>query len=495
MSSSSDVVPMSRATPAFLLPSGLEPVPGTRSPADADHVEEKKSPASILIVDDEPGLCSFLQRKLGKQFALLEVAHSAEDADALRQRLHFDLIVTDIRLPQQCGVGWVQEMRDQGIGTPVIFMTAFANVDTAIAALRAGAVDFILKPFRTEQMLSAIHRCLEQTKMQRENFVLRRQMDKMYTIDGMVGQCQTMKNVCEVIRRVAPTPSTVLIGGESGTGKELAARAIHQWSGRSGSFVPLNCGAVSTELLESELFGHTKGAFTGAHQAREGLFGYANSGTLFLDEIGEMPLNMQAKLLRVLEEGAVRPVGANREVPVDVRIVAATNRDLQQDVREGRFRKDLFYRLNVLRIDLPPLRERPDDIKRLLEYFNAALSSDLGLSPAPLSAEDLAMLQSYPWPGNVREFKNLIERSLLLGLAPSECLTSMNEPNDNSTALGDQQRLHMTLEEMEKHHILAVLSHVEDNQSEAARRLGISRKTLGRKLHSWLEAKGSTTVP
>ncbi len=469
---------------------------GLKLPAEAGLTgdSDTKKLGAILIVDDERGMCSFLKRALSKKYSLLEVADTVAEAEALRQRCHFDLIITDIRLPEQSGVDWVQDMRDQGVGTPVIFMTAFANVDTAIAALRAGAVDFILKPFRTEHMVNAVQRCLEQSKMQRENFVLRRQVEKLFTIDGMIGHCETMKKVCEVIQRVAPMPSTVLIAGESGTGKELAARAIHKWSGRSGSFVPVNCGAVSHELLESELFGHTKGAFTGAHQAREGLFGYANSGTLFLDEIGEMPLGMQAKLLRVLEERTIRPVGSNREVPVDVRIIAASNRDLEQEVRDGRFRKDLFYRLNVLRIELPPLRERPEDIGPLAEYFIASLSSDLGLSRLQLSKEDMDVLMAYDWPGNVREFKNLIERSLLLGQSPRECLKNMFSVEETIPGNNENQMLDMSLQDVEKFHILSVLKHVDGNQSEAARRLGVSRKTLGRKLHGWLANSAGGTL-
>ncbi len=458
-----------------------------RVQSDNDKLQTRKQLGSILIVDDEPGMCNFLQRALGKKYSLLEVADDVETAEALRQRCHFDLIITDIRLPGQSGVDWVQEMRDQGIGTPVIFMTAYADVNTAIAALRAGAVDFILKPFRTDQMLSAVERCLEQKKIQRENFILRRQMDKLFTIDGMIGESQSMKNVCAVIRRVAPLPSTVLIAGESGTGKELAARALHQWSGRSGSFVPVNCGAVSQELLESELFGHIKGAFTGAHQAREGLFGYANSGTLFLDEIGEMPVDMQAKLLRVLEERTIRPVGANREIPVDVRIIAASNRNLEKDVSSGRFRMDLFYRLNVLRIELPSLRERMEDIEALAIYFMQMLSSDLGLIAPEIEAQDIESFRKYSWPGNVREFKNLIERSLLLGRSLRECMSSMADATPEDNKKHPQQLLALTLEDLEKHHILAVLEQVDGNQSAAARRLGVSRKTLGRKLHLWQE--------
>ncbi len=459
-------------------------IPVSMESANSNSALERKQLSSILVVDDEPGMCSFLKRALTKRYSLLEIASSVEEAEALRQRCHFDLIITDIRLSDESGVDWVQELRDQGVGTPVIFMTAYANVDTAIAALRVGAIDFILKPFRTDQMLTAVERCLEQQKMLRENFVLRRQVDKLFTIDGMIGECQKMRAVCNIIRRVAPMPSTVLIAGESGTGKELAARAIHKWSECSGSFVPINCGAISQELLESELFGHTKGAFTGAHQAREGLFAYADSGTVFLDEIGELPLNMQAKLLRVLEEKAIRPVGANREVPINVRIVAASNRDLQEEVAQGRFRQDLFYRLNVLRIELPALRERSEDIKILAMYFITTLSSDLGLLPTMLTSEDIQALESYSWPGNVREFKNLIERSLLLGVSPTECLIQ-NQGAVSHEVKTPAMTSGMTLQELEKTHILSVLEDCDGNQSEAARRLGVARKTLGRKLQGW----------
>ena len=269
-----------------------------------------KHTTSILVVDDEPGMRNFLERALVKEGAHVEVADSVESAEAVRERCHFDLIIMDIRLPGKNGVEWVESLRSQGCCTDVIFMTAFAELNTAIQALRTGAVDFLLKPFRLEQMVASVRRCLERQQLTRENFLLRRQVDQIYVMDGMIGHSPAIHEVCSIIQRVAPTPSTILIEGESGTGKELAARSIHKMSGRLGPFAPINCGSISPELLESELFGHIKGAFTGAHKSRQGLFSYANGGTLFLDEIGEMPLAMQAKLLRVLEERAIRPVGA-----------------------------------------------------------------------------------------------------------------------------------------------------------------------------------------
>ncbi len=437
---------------------------------------------SILVIDDEHGIRNFLIKGLSKYVGLVESAENVEKAEALRQRCHFDLIISDIKLPGKSGVEWVEELRESGCSTAVIFITAHAHLDVAISAIRAGAADFIIKPFRMDQIINAVERCIERQDMKRENFVLRRQVDKIYDSSGMIGACQLIQNLCSVIKRVAPMPSTILIEGESGTGKELAAKSIHDLSGRKGSFVPVNCGAISAELLESELFGHVKGAFTGAHQGREGLFTYANGGTLFLDEIGEMPMSMQAHLLRVLEEKTIRPVGANQEVPVDARIIAATNRKLEQLVVEGKFRQDLFFRLNVLNLHIPALRERIEDLKILAQYFIQTLSASLGIKPIALDESELALLSSYHWPGNVRELKNVIERSLLLNKPASECITgSVQKPavTDSSAPAG------ILLEDIEKHHILKILNMEGGNKSAAARHLGISRKTLERKVAAW----------
>jgi len=440
---------------------------------------------SVLIVDDEPGIRNFLQKGLEKQFGLVEVADSVEAAEALRQRCNFDLIISDIRLPGMSGVDWVTELHRQGSTASVIFITAHASLETAIAALRAGASDFIMKPFRMDQMQASIEACLAQQQVQRENIVLKRQVDQLYD-SGMIGNCETMRSVCDVIKQVAPMPTTVLIGGESGTGKELAARALHRWSGRKGSFVPVNCGAISEELMESEFFGHTKGAFTGAQNTREGLFTYANNGTLFLDEIGEMPLSMQVHLLRVLEEKVIRPVGSNREISVDVRIIAASNRNLAKMVEEKTFREDLYYRLNVVNVRMPPLRERIDDLPALVQHFTSTLSSELGVAEPAITGAHLNSLRSYAWPGNIRELKNVIERCLLLQQTPEQCLNGSTVQATPSTTYSPASS--NRLDEVEKHHILTVLEQENGNKSAAARILGVSRKTLERKVKAWQEA-------
>ena len=435
----------------------------------------------MLVVDDEPGILSFLQKGLATSFGLVEIATDTEAADALLGRCHFDLIISDIRLPGRSGVDWVTQLREQYHSTPVIFMTAHADLQTAITAIRAGAADFILKPFRMEQMQNAVRRCIERLHLQKENYLLRRQVAQLNDGSGIIGSCDLIQGVCDVIKRVAPMPSTVLVQGESGTGKELAARAIHRFSGRSGSFVPLNCGAVHAELLESELFGHIKGAFTGAIKAREGLFSYADGGTLFLDEIGEMPLAMQTRLLRVMEDRAVRPVGGNRETPVDVRIVAATNRDLSAEVEKGNFREDLYYRLNVLSIRMPALRERIQDLPELIHHFATSIATDLGVPVPHVDDAELKRLAGYDWPGNIRELKNAIERCLLLNHPPSQAISSVTDPQ-SCAGLDDGD---LSLENVERRHILRVLDMEGGNKSAAARVLGVSRKTLERKCQAW----------
>jgi two-component system NtrC family response regulator len=451
-----------------------------------------KRQASVLIVDDEPGIRSFLQRALAREYGLVEAVDTVEAAEQLRNRCRFDILVVDVCLPGRAGLEWVEELRKGGDDVEVIFITAYADLNATIGALRAGAADFILKPFRVEQLLRSVERCLQRraqahgaTRPRPETDTSLRSEDR-----DMIGASAAMQEVERVIRIVAATPSSVLIEGETGTGKELAAAAIHRYSGRRGPFVAVNCVAIAPDLFESELFGHTKGAFTGAHQSREGLFSAARGGTLFLDEISEMPLPMQAKLLRVLESHRIRPVGADQEITVDVRLITATNRNLANAVHAGTFREDLYYRLNVVSVTMPRLRERLSDIPELVEHFSRTLSAELGVAPYAFSGEDIARLQAYPWPGNVRELKNIVERALLLGRVPWEILGTPGAAPGVSTAV-PAFPADWTLEQVEKHHTLRMLGAARGNKSEAARRLGISRKTLERKLSSWPDAARS----
>lgn len=445
---------------------------------------------SILVVDDEPGIRDCLKIGLEKHFGLVETATNAATADALCQRCHFDLVIANTQLPDRSGIAWANSLRQQGGDTALIFISAQADLASAIAALRLGASDFILKPFLLEQIIDASQRGIAQRRRSQRGkmAVPPSSADTFFEATGLIGDSSRMKNLCHVIKRIAPMPSTVLIEGESGTGKELVARAIHNNSGRQGGFVPINCSAMTAELLESELFGHVKGAFTGAHQSREGLFSHADGGTLFLDEIGEMPLTMQGHLLRALEERAIRPLGSNRETSVNVRIIAATNRNLADQVRQGHFREDLFFRLNVLNLCLPALRERFEDLPLLVRHFTETLSRELGVTAPQLDPCELLRLQAYPWPGNVRELRNVIERCLLLGSLPSQCLKGLEHGDKlpDGTLAANELRLDV----VEKRHILNMLGLQGGNKSAAARHLGISRKTLERKLQAW-ESSGT----
>ena len=451
------------------------------------------SQSSILVVDDEPGMRNFLVRTLAPQCKRIEEAEDTATASRRLEANSFDLIILDNRLAGKSGLSWLQDARKEGYFGEVILITAFADLETAIEAIRAGAADFVLKPFRTNQILNSIARCLDRARLRRENFVLRRELKSQPIADRSghmpLGTSSNMRQVREVIARVAPLPTTVLVTGESGTGKEVTARAIHNLSPRSKKpFVPLNCAAIAPDVIESELFGHIKGAFTGAVSSREGLFFYAQGGTLFLDEIGELPLSMQSKFLRVIEEKRLRPVGAEREVPVDVRIVAACNYNLQQAVAEGRFRQDLYFRLNVMHIHLDPLRERPEDLADLVRMFMGQISAQLGVSALEITPGMLAALGRYSWPGNARELRNVIERSLILGCFPNEIVDAdgwetESVPGQDPGSFGE----HATdsLADIEKRHILAVIASSGGNRAEAARRLGVSRKTLDRKCALW----------
>jgi Response regulator containing CheY-like receiver, AAA-type ATPase, and DNA-binding domains len=436
--------------------------------------------ASILIVDDEPGMRNFLVRTLGPRCKRIEEAADTEEATKKLDQHHFDVVILDNIMPGKNGVDWLNEQRSIGFFADAILITAYADLETAIQALRAGAVDFVLKPFRSNQILNAVARCLDRIRLQRENFVLRYELkataDHVLLRDKLIGGSAAIQHVRETIARVAPLPTTVLLTGESGTGKEVAARSLHALSDRASKpFVPVNCAAIPPDVIESELFGHVRGAFTGAEGRRDGLFLHAQGGTLFLDEIGEMPIATQAKLLRVIEDRRVRPVGSEREVPVDLRFVFATNANLEKLVQQGAFRADLFYRINVMQLPLPPLRERDNDVIELAELFMQKLSQQLGMPAVQIDARVRAGLAAYRWPGNVRELRNLIERSLILGRFPDDLGYEVAAPNEAGG----------TLDEVERRHILSVLQQYSGDREAAAQALGISRKTIDRKLVAW----------
>jgi DNA-binding NtrC family response regulator len=436
--------------------------------------------ASILVVDDEPGMRNFLVKTLKPRCKLIEEASDTRDASRKLDEQAFDVVILDNMLPGKSGLDWLAEQRAIGFFADVILITAHADLDTAIAALRVGVVDFVLKPFRSNQLLSAVSRCLDRNRLQRENTVLRQELRGVSAGQGlrdrMCGDSPAIEEVRELIARVAPLPSTVLLTGESGTGKDVAARSIHSLSDRADKlFVPINCCAIPFDLLESTLFGHLKGAFTGAGGTREGLIQSAQGGTMFLDEIGDLPLAMQVKLLRVLEERRVRPVGSEREIPVDVRFLFATNADLKACVEAGTFREDLYYRINVMEIRMPRLPDRGDDVLHLAELFMHEIALQLGMPPVPFDDKIRGYLSRYNWPGNIRELRNFIERALILGRFPKqfETLDARGERNPRK------------LIDVERRHIMNVLRETGGDREEAARLLGISRKTVDRKCSAW----------
>ena len=370
---------------------------------------------SILIVDDEEPIRQVLTEVLGGSGYVVRAAADGEEALRELSANDYDAVVTDVRMPRMDGLSLVRAIQQVAPESTVIVMSAYGSHDLAIEAMKAGAYDYLGKPFRPDEVLLVLRKAEERERLRAENRWLRREMEASRGQAGIIAESPAMKEVLRVVSKVAPAKTTVLIAGESGTGKELVARAVHQLSPRKGGpFVAINCGAIPDQLIESELFGHAKGAFTGAQSAKRGLFEEADSGTLLLDEIGELPLQLQPTLLRALQEGEIRRVGDARSIKVDVRVLAATNRDLSQEVAQGNFREDLFYRLNVVAVRLPPLRDRPDELPLLAERFIAQHASRLGIPRKNLSPDALALLQEWRWPGNVRELENALERALVL---------------------------------------------------------------------------------
>ena len=440
------------------------------------------SEPTLLVVDDEPNIRRVLELSLGDEGYRVLTAATAAEASRLLAAERVDLVLTDLQLPDRSGLELLADIRASRADLPVILITAYGTVESAVRAIRAGAFDYVMKPFRVEEIEALVERALGLTRAERENAYLREVAAPEF--EGMVAESPAMRAVVEAVGRVAPAPTTVLVTGETGSGKELVARAIHARSPRSGRlFVALNCAAIPAELLEAELFGVTKGAFTGAAADRPGKFELADGGTLFLDEIGDMPLAMQAKLLRALQEGSIERLGSNTVRRVDVRIVAATHRDLARLVAEGAFRADLFYRLNVFPVHLPPLRERKEDVApiavRAVERFARRLGRRARISPSALAA-----LEGYDWPGNVRELQNVLERAVLL--ARGEVIESLDLPAPGlisatpppARAPGRPETLRAAVERAEREAIEAALRFTGDNKAKAAEVLGISVRTL-----------------
>jgi len=440
---------------------------------------------AILIADDEPGIRESLADVL--QDAGYDV-HTAEDGTAALAAIEerdFAVVITDLRMPGADGLEVLRRVRAVAPQTIVLVMTAHATIETAVAALRQGAADYVLKPVVFEELLAKVGRLLEYRQLTWEAQILRREVERDFDFDNLIGRSPGMREVERLIRKVAPTPSTVLITGESGTGKEVVARSLHHHSKvRDRIFLPINCAAIPETLLESQLFGHTRGAFTGAVSAQEGLFARARGGTVFLDEIGDTPLPLQSKLLRAIESKEILPVGSTQPVKVDLRIIAASHRDLLAMAEAGEFRENLYYRLNVVNIHLPPLRDRREDIPDLVEFLIRRHSRDMKRSFRGVDNAALKLLMVQPWKGNVRELDNVIEHAMILAegdwLTVGDLPANLREPSDALPIVGDDLR--EALRSYERIHIHTVLRRHDDDKRAAAAALGLSLSSLYRKI-------------
>jgi len=443
----------------------------------------------ILVVDDEESMGKFMQIMLQKEGYEVTPALSGSEALKIIKQKEYDLVIVDLMMPEMNGLRLLSEVKQHNSQIDFIVMTAFASVDTAIEAMKKGALDYVTKPFKVDEIKLAISRSFERQKLQAENAELKRRIKQEFSLDAFVGNSLEIVKIKQMVEKIARTESTVLLLGESGTGKELIARAIHSYSQRGDRpFVSINCAALPETLLESELFGHAKGSFTGAIKDKEGLFKVADGGTFFLDEIGETSPAIQVKLLRVLEQKEVTPVGETKPIPVDVRLVAATNQDLEQKVKTNQFRPDLFYRLNVLPVCIPPLRQRKEDIPLLCAHFIRENCRKINVKEKTLTPEALQLLVNYAWPGNVRELENILERAIILSpnskISPPDLPVQIREEK-TQTFVQEQAPAHPTLEELEKAYIFWVLSQNEWNKSKVAQLLGIDTSTLYRKIEKY----------
>ena len=437
------------------------------------------TPPRVLVVDNDTEMLALLRRHLESEGLAVVTSGGGKEAIGALEDQDFDVILTDLVMDEVGGLDVLTAVQRSRPTARVILMTAFGSLETAIEAIRQGAYDYLTKPFKLAEVTLAVQRAVDDQRLRRENQRLRAEVERQQGFDRLLGRSRAMQAVLDQARAVADSDASVLLLGESGTGKELVAQALHWHSARrSGPFVPVNCAAVPETLLESELFGHEKGAFTGAQQKRAGLFAQAHGGTLFLDEIGDLPLALQVKLLRVVQDKAVRPVGGAEALRLDLRLVTATNHDLATLVQEGKFREDLYYRLAVIPIRLPSLRERPEDIPLLAEHFLRLAAARLGKTPTRFADDAAAWMLEHRWPGNVRELENLVERAAILARGPVITLADLH--TEFSVAPGASS-LRPTLDEMAGQYIQRVLDEVQGDKYAAAKILGVSVRTLQRR--------------
>jgi two-component system response regulator AtoC len=448
---------------------------------------------NIIIIDDEKGLVEMLKTALGKKGFDASGYYSAKEGLAALDTENFDLCLCDVKMPEMDGIQFLNELKTRGIKINVIMMSAYSTIETAIEAIKAGAFDFISKPFKIDELLMKIQRLEENEQLKREKEELTVAARKNFGFENIIAKSDSMMGLFNMVRKVADYKTTVLITGESGTGKELIARSIHFNSNRSSApFVAINCGAIPETLLESELFGHVKGSFTDAWQNKKGLFETAHHGTILLDEIGELSMGLQVKLQRVLQEGEIRKVGETVSKKVDVRVIAATVKDLSEEVSHGNFRDDLYYRLNVLTIKIPPLRERPEDIHLLVEHFVSETISRLGIREKPkISSETLKLLLEYRWPGNVRDLENVIERAIVLAegnvIKPETLPEKLRSPAEKVRTVIDSESLSIkkAARTMEEGLIRRALEYTKGNRTAASELLEISTRALIYKIQEY----------
>ncbi len=442
------------------------------------------SDIKILIVDDESSLRDMLAILLQREGYQVHQAKNGVDALERISEGSFDLVITDMRMPVMGGLELLKQLREQEHEVAVVMLTAFSSMEEAVEAMKLGAYDYITKPFKNDEIRVVVKNALERKALKEENRQLKQQLGQRFSFQCLIGKSPSMMKVISLLERVAPSQANVLITGESGTGKEVVAKAIHQNSPRKDKpFVPINCGAIPENLLESELFGHEKGAFTGAEKRKEGLFESADKGTLFLDEVGELPMGMQVKLLRVLQEREFRRVGGTTNIPLDIRLVAATNQNLENMVKRGTFREDLYYRLNVVSMELPPLRHRLEDIPLLMENFYQRLT---GSTEYHLDKSVLERLYNYGWPGNIRELENLVERSVVLDedgrmtleTLPAHLKNSSSQSTEMLLEIPDKFNLEEWLEDIERTMLLKALEKSGGVRKQAAELLGISFRSI-----------------